>query len=123
MPSLSYCNVSVLDFDRAARFYDPLLSSIGWGVIMNFDERGRIYGDGVSMFGVLTPYDGKAAVPGNGTMFGIKFETVEAMNDFHAKAMELGASNEGDPGERAPGSHLGYFRDPEGNKICVYCLG
>ncbi len=123
MPSLSYCNISVLDLERAVQFYDELLGSIGWGTIMNFGERGRIYGDGASMFGVLTPYDGNAAVAGNGSMFGIRFESVDAMNAFHARAIALGATNEGDPGERMPGSHLSYFRDLEGNKICAFCLG
>jgi catechol 2,3-dioxygenase-like lactoylglutathione lyase family enzyme len=123
MASLSYCTVSTNDPDKAAQFYDGLLGSIGWGVLFEIPERGRIYGDGVSMLGVMTPYDGQPATFGNGTMFGVKFDTVEEVASFHAKALELGASNEGDPGERMPGAQFAYFRDPEGNKLCGYSLG
>ena len=39
---------------------------------------------------------------------------------FHAKALELGAANEGDPGDRAAGAFFAYFRDLDGNKFCAY---
>jgi predicted lactoylglutathione lyase len=42
---------------------------------------------------------------------------------FHAKAMELGATNEGDPDERGPGVYFAYFRDLDGNKVCGYKFG
>jgi len=40
----------------------------------------------------------------------------------HQKALELGSENEGDPGLRpAYGNvYYCYFRDLDGNKICVY---
>ena len=47
----------------------------------------------------------------------------EAVAAFHAKAMELGATTEGAPGERVPGAHFGYFRDLEGNKLCAFAIG
>lgn len=122
MPTLDYCTVSVVDLERATRFYDALLGSIGWAPVMVFPDRGRIYGDGTSMLGVMTPYDGREGMAGNGSMFGIRFDNPDALAAFHAKALELGAGNEGDPGERMPGAHMGYFRDPEGNKICGYVL-
>ncbi len=27
------------------------------------------------------------------------------------------------PGERMPGFYGGYFRDPEANKFCGFCMG
>ena len=36
------------------------------------------------------------------------------------KAIELGASDEGAPGERLPIFYGAYIRDPDGNKICFY---
>ena len=35
-------------------------------------------------------------------------------------ALELGAINEGDPGPRHGENYYGYFRDLDGNKICVF---
>ena len=42
---------------------------------------------------------------------------------FHAKALELGGTNEGDPGFRGDpkfGYYFGYFRDLDGNKFAVF---
>ncbi len=122
MASLSYCTVPTNDVAKAKGFYDALLGSIGWGVIMEL-PRGYIYGDGTSIFGVMTPYDGNDASTGNGAMFGFRFDTPEGVSAFHAKALELGGTCEGAPGERMPGAYFAYFRDLEGNKLCAYALG
>ncbi|MEL7482306.1 MAG: VOC family protein, partial [Pseudomonadota bacterium] len=48
----------------------------------------------------------------------------ETVNRVYQKAIELGAADEGEPGERVPNFFYGaYFRDPDGNKICVCKLG
>ena len=39
---------------------------------------------------------------------------------LYAKAMELGASDEGEPGERLPVFYGAYVRDLDGNKLCFY---
>jgi hypothetical protein len=42
---------------------------------------------------------------------------------MHAKALALGAPDEGAPGPRGGGGFYGgYFRDPDGNKLAVFCL-
>ena len=38
----------------------------------------------------------------------------------HAKALELGGTCEGAPGERMPTFYGAYFRDLDGNKFCVF---
>ena len=40
---------------------------------------------------------------------------------IHKKALELGATNEGDPGPRHGENYYAYFRDLDGNKICAFC--
>jgi lactoylglutathione lyase len=46
------------------------------------------------------------------------------VDEIHAKALELGGTCEGPPGLR-PAYHAhyygAYFRDPDGNKLCVVC--
>jgi len=120
---MSYFTVGSNDLEKAKAFYDELLGSIGWKTVFEHPSGGRLYGDGDSMFGVLGPYDGNPATIGNGTMCGFKFETADGVTAFHAKAMELGATNEGDVSERMPDIYFGYFRDLDGNKLCAYKFG
>ena len=45
----------------------------------------------------------------------------EQVDAVHAKALELGGSDEGAPGQRYPGFYAAYFRDLDGNKLnCCY---
>ena len=45
----------------------------------------------------------------------------EGVDKMYAKAMELGATDEGEPGERIPDVFYGgYVRDPDGNKLCFF---
>jgi len=53
-------------------------------------------------------------------MHGFCFDTREEVNAFHAKALDLGAADEGAPGERAPKFYMSYFRDLDGNKLCAF---
>ncbi len=39
----------------------------------------------------------------------------------HLLALTLGGQNEGDVGPRGEGFYGCYFRDLDGNKLCVYC--
>jgi catechol 2,3-dioxygenase-like lactoylglutathione lyase family enzyme len=45
------------------------------------------------------------------------------VDQVHAAALANGATCEGPPGERMPTFYGAYFRDPDGNKICVYKMG
>ena len=57
-------------------------------------------------------------------MVGLFAGTPEKVNEVHAKALELGAKNEGAAGPRnyVPGFYAGYFRDLDGNKLNVFCF-
>lgn len=81
---------------------------------------GVVFGkDGRLVLGVLTPFDRQPATVGNGSMVAFDLPDREALDAFYAKAIELGAQDEGAPGERGPGFYMAYFRDPEGNKFCA----
>jgi predicted lactoylglutathione lyase len=75
------------------------------------------------VLGVVKPFNGEAATVGNGTMIALDMPSREAVDAFHAKALELGGTDEGAPGERGPGYYMAYFRDPDGNKFCACKLG
>ncbi|RZM31344.1 MAG: VOC family protein, partial [Sphingomonas sp.] len=72
------------------------------------------------------PYDGAAATAGNGTMVALAADSREQVDQVYAKAIELGGADEGAAGTRGPeemGFYGAYFRDPDGNKLCVFKMG
>lgn len=124
MATLNYMTVGSNRLEQAKAFYDGLLGSVGWKAAFEHPSGGRIYsGPGGQLFGVLGPHDGKPATIGNGVMGGFSFDKPEDVAAFHAKAMQLGGSDEGAPGERGPGLYFAYFRDVDGNKLCAYKFG
>ncbi|MCB1582979.1 MAG: VOC family protein [Marinicella sp.] len=123
---LGYITLGTNDLDASARFYDSLFAEINVGRIMEGSEQhGYIVWakDDVSTgFSVLKPYDGKPAQPGNGNMAAISAETPEKVQALYNKAIALGGSCEGQPGDRGNGFYAAYFRDLDGNKLNAYCM-
>lgn len=121
---IGYVTLGTNDLPRAAAFYDALLAEIGAKRLMDF---GRGYAWGVSMdrpaLGVLTPFDKQSATAGNGVMVAIVVKDRAQVDRVHRKALELGAQDEGAAGPRGEGFYAGYFRDPDGNKLNVFCMG
>ena len=56
-------------------------------------------------------------------MVALQAESQDAVKAIHAKALELGAQDEGAPGPRGDGFYAGYFRDPDGNKLNAFVMG
>jgi catechol 2,3-dioxygenase-like lactoylglutathione lyase family enzyme len=123
MAKLSYATVGSNRLEEAKAFFDELLGSIGMKPFFEHPSGGRLYSSDAGLFGVLGPYDGKEATVGNGSMTGFSFDSREEVDAFHAKALELGGTDEGAPGERGPKAYFGYFRDLDGNKFCAYMFG
>ncbi len=123
MGKLSYSTVGSNKLEEAKVFYDGLLALVGMTPRYEHPSGGRFYAGNKSYFAVLGPYDKKYACIGNGTMAGFGFDTREEVDAFHAKALELGGTDEGAPGERGPGAYFAYFRDLDGNKLCGFKWG
>ncbi len=117
--------VGTNDLDRAARFYDNICDEFGARRLyrMTHGCTGVMYGTGEGpTLGVVLPFDGKPAQAGNGVMIAIGVDSREHVGRIHALALSLGGTDEGAPGPRGNGTaYCAYFRDPDGNKICVYC--
>jgi len=76
------------------------------------------------MLAICIPYDEKAASVGNGTMVAIRAGSRAACDELYAKAIALGATCDGPPGERVPDFFYGaYVRDLDGNKLCFCQMG
>lgn len=124
MVALGHATVGSNDLEKAKAYYDALLGSVGVGTVFEHPSGGRVYGKpGSFLFGVLGPANGKPATIGNGSMHGFSFDTRAEVDAFYAKALALGGTDEGAPGERAPKMYFAYFRDLEGNKLCAFNLG
>ena len=116
--------VGANDIEAAKGFYDGVLAEIGLAQMMPHPSGGAIYGgNGGAMFAVVRPFDGQPARFGNGTMVGIMCDSPADVDKTHAKAIELGGSDEGAPGPRGDmGFYAAYFRDLEGNKLSLGCM-
>ena len=121
---IGYVTLGTNDLPRATAFYDALLGEIGIKRIMDF---GRGYAWGVGMdkpaLAIMKPFDGNAATVGNGVMVAIVVNSRDKVDRVHKKALELGGKDEGPVGPRGEGFYAGYFRDLDGNKLNVFCLG
>lgn len=127
---IGYATVGTNDIERARAFYDDLLGQIGARRVMEFPQNGfTMYGTGSRAPGlaVTRPYNGEPATAGNGNMAAIVVDSRDKVDRLHAKALELGGSDEGAPGLRGPDGESafygGYFRDLDGNKLCAFCVG
>lgn len=120
---IGYISVGTNDLPRAIAFYDALFSllnakhafetdrGVGWGVARD-----------KPMFSVLKPFDGKPATIGNGSMVALSANSPEQVQALYNKALELGGTDEGAPGDRGHGFYGAYFRDLDGNKLAAYCM-
>ena len=122
---IGYVVLGTNDLPRAATFYDALLGEIGLTRQMDFGERGYAWGENMDavMLCIMTPFDGKAATVGNGTMTAVGVNSRDEVERIHAKALELGGEDEGAPGLRPEGGdgfYAAYFRDLDGHKLDVF---
>jgi predicted lactoylglutathione lyase len=121
---VGYTTFGTDDLTRAIGFFDALLGEFGAKQIMNTGRLvlwGKEMGNG--MFAICEPFNKEATAPGNGTMVALNMETAENVQKLYGKAIELGATDEGPPGERGPGFYGAYFRDLDGNKFCGFSMG
>ena len=118
---IGYVTIGTKDIDRAVDFYDALLAEVGAKQVFGMD-RIKFYGTGPdsAMLAVCIPHDEKEHHCGNGNMVAIPGGSREGVDKLYAKAMELGATDEGEPGERMPVFYGAYVRDLDGNKLCFF---
>ncbi|MBK8892195.1 MAG: VOC family protein [Dechloromonas sp.] len=121
---IGYVTLGTNDLSRATAFYDQLFAAMGGKRVWE-SERGVAWGTSMQApsVGVMTPFDGRPATVGNGTMVALVVGRREDVDSLYALAIELGATDEGKPGERLAGFHAAYFRDLDGNKLNFFHMG
>lgn len=121
---IGYVTLGSNDFEKAMAFYDTVLGELGGKRTWTMD-RIQFYGSAQRgpMVAICRPYDEKPATPGNGTMTSLAAPSRELVDRTHAAALAAGAKDEGAPGLRTDTFYGAYFRDLDGNKLCVFHMG
>lgn len=124
----SHIFVGISDFDRALAFYTPLMEALE--ADLRFCDPTRPWAGWQSdpgprpLFLIGRPFDGQPHEHGNGQMVAFAAKTRNAVDTAYRLALAHGGTSEGEPGLR-PEYHQhyygAYFRDPDGNKLCVVC--
>jgi catechol 2,3-dioxygenase-like lactoylglutathione lyase family enzyme len=124
----SHIFISVSDFERALGFYSALMQALG--LERRFCEPEKPWagwhsaGGTRPLFVICKPFDGEPHRPGNGQMVAFAAESRHIVRLAHQAALAHGGLSEGLPGLRThyhPHYFGAYFRDPDGNKLCVVC--
>lgn len=122
---IGYTSLGTNDLPRVAGFYDALLAEFGASRI--FEAPDFIVwraGENTPAFSIHIPFDGKVATVGNGTMIALAAGSRSEVDGLYEKALSLGASSEGAPGQRHEnGFYAAYFRDLDGNKLNIHFMG
>ena len=125
---IGYVTLGTNDLQKAVAYYDELFGSIGIGRFMEEDNVFVAWAPEPSApsVAVTVPFDKQKATVGNGVMVALFMDSPDKVDAFHKKALELGGTNEGDPGfrpaENDKGFYAGYFRDLDGNKLNAFCM-
>ena len=124
----SHVIVGVTDFDRAFAFYSAVLSCLG--LEARFCDRSRPWagwqrkGEVRPLFLIGRPFDQKTHDQGNGQMTAFLADNRALVDAVYSTALANGGVSDGVPGLR-PEYHEtyygAYFRDPDGNKLCIAC--
>lgn len=122
---IGYATIGTNDLEKATKFYDAVLAPLGGKRTFANGDRMQFYGSSATpgMIAVSKPYDEQPATVGNGSMFGLPAASKEQVDEAYAAAMAAGGVCDGPPGQRLPTFYGAYFRDPDGNKVCVFKMG
>ena len=125
MSIISHITLGTNDTERAGRFYDEVLGVLGFERLAKPPGKPPAYEKGgMPTIYLYPPEDGRPATWGNGTHIAFIADSKQAVHNFHAAAIRLGGSCEGEPGPRphyGDNYYAAYVRDPDGNKLQAVC--
>ena len=114
---IGYTTLGVKDLDAAKKFYTELFDA---EILVDIGRLAMI-GKDISepKIAVCIPHNEEAATPGNGVMVAFPGGSKEGADKLYHKAISLGATCDGEPGQRIDGVFYGaYVKDADGNKLC-----
>jgi catechol 2,3-dioxygenase-like lactoylglutathione lyase family enzyme len=115
---IGYVTLGTNKLPQAKAYFEAVLKPLGVTPVFG-NDRFQGYVSGGSMLAVCLPFDGGPATVGNGGMVALRAPSHEVVREVYDLALANGGRDEGPPGERLRG-YYAYFRDLDGNKICVF---
>ena len=116
---IDHVSVGVADLDRAARFYEAVLATLGFSRLV---KRPATIGFGKTYpeFWINLRADMARVPHQSGTHVCMRARTTAEVDAFHAAALAAGGASDGAPGLR-PHDRVKYYAafviDPDGNRI------
>ena len=116
---IDHVSVAVRDLDKAARFYQAMLGTIGYATL---EKRPHTIGFGKTYpeFWINLRADMVPVADDCGAHAGLRVRSTELVDAFHAAALAAGGTSDGAPGLRpqhGEGYYAAFIRDPDGNRI------
>ncbi len=116
---IHHLSLGVADLERSVRFYDEVLTELGYVRLWRTEE-GAGYGspgaeDGLALFERSGPRPA-----GSGFHLAFAAPSREAVDRFHAAGLRSGGGDAGAPGLRphyAPDYYAAFLTDPDGWKL------
>ena len=124
----SHTHLGVADFPRGLAFYSAIMAVLGHELKFADTAQGWAGWQAKDaprpLFLIGRPYDGASACAGNGQMLALLAADRRMVDRCHAAALAAGGTDDGAPGLRPhyhPDYYGAYFRDLDGNKLCICC--
>jgi catechol 2,3-dioxygenase-like lactoylglutathione lyase family enzyme len=122
--AIYHVSAGVSDIERARRFYGASLSPLGYKLLYEVEEAGKItsLGWGLHYPELWTniPLGGGTPHPGSGIHVALHAPNAGAVDGFYAAALSVGGTDNGPPGYRPdydPGYYGAFVLDPDRNKL------
>jgi catechol 2,3-dioxygenase-like lactoylglutathione lyase family enzyme len=119
---IDHVSVAVRDLKVSARFYEPLLATLGMTKLREWLDAAIGYGKKFPEFWINRRPDMMPIAADSGAHICLRAPSIEAVNAFHAAALATGGSSDGAPGLRAhyhENYYAAFIRDPDDNRIEV----
>jgi catechol 2,3-dioxygenase-like lactoylglutathione lyase family enzyme len=123
---LHHISFAVTDIERAANFYDHVLSALGYVRVfedLRPGEEGQAVGYGLEGQGdefCIKQARVSSASPGPGFHLAFAAPSQDAVHAFHRQALQHGGQDNGGPGPRpeyGPDYYACFVIDPDGHRV------
>jgi catechol 2,3-dioxygenase-like lactoylglutathione lyase family enzyme len=122
---LGHLSLGVADLARAAAFYDATMMALGYARVFTGSQSvgcGLAGTDKDKLLLIHKPAD--ASPPGPGFHLAFVADSREAVDHFHAAALQNGGIDSGAPGLRphyGPTYYAAFVIDPDGHRLEAVC--
>lgn len=117
---IDHVSIAVSNLERAARFYEPLLATLGMTKLREWPDAAIGYGKTYPEFWINKRAATDVVAEDSGVHVALRAPSIEAVDAFHAAALAGGGASDGRPGIRPEYNekyYAAFVRDPDGNRV------